>query len=516
MKLPDGWIEAELQDLALVIRGISFPSTAHSSVPTKGSVVCLRTANVQHAVDWSDLWYVPEEFVKREEQFLLDGDVLISVSNSRELVGKVCPVRHLASPATLGAFISAIRASTGVDPLFLYHQLAAGMVQTRFRALASTTTNIANLSSSKLSRIELRLAPLPEQRRIVGKMEELFSELDAGVAALERAQAKLERYRASVLKAAVEGKLTERWRRENPSKESGEELLRRILAERRRRWGEEQLAKCEAKGRKLPKKWKEKYKEPAAPDTSELPELPDGWCWATVEQLTAGNRSSAYGVLKPGPDIPSGVRLVRVGNINDGRVDGPFKRVSPSIVQRYARTTLRGGEILITLVGAIGRTAVVPDWLAGANTARAVGVIPVSTLVNPHWIELWFRNPTQLHQMVGKAHEVARKTLNLEDVRSTPVAIPPLPEQDAVVASVDAKRESVAPVSAAVAESLRSSDALRQAILKTAFEGRLVLQDSNDEPASVLVERIRRGREGNHPKKRRGRKSKADRQTLDL
>ena len=100
-----------------------------------------------------------------------------------------------------------------------------------------------------LWRTRIPLAPLPEQHRIVAKIESLFAKLDEGVAALQRAQANLERYRASVLKAAVDGRLTEQWRRENPSNETGAELLRRILAERRKRWEEEQLANFEAKGK---------------------------------------------------------------------------------------------------------------------------------------------------------------------------------------------------------------------------------------------------------------------------
>ena len=323
----------------------------------------------------------------------------------------------------------------------------------------------------------------------------MFSELDAGVAALERAQAKLKRYRASVLKAAVEGKLTEEWRRNNPPNEMGEELLRRILVERRNRWEEEQLAKFNAKGQKPPKNWQQKYKEPVEPNTSELPELPEGWCWATVDQITAGNRTSAYGVLKPGPEIPGGIPLVRVGNIRNGVVSGQLKRIAPEVASRYGRTRLRGGELLITLVGAIGRTAVVPSELSGVNTARAVGVVPISSMLDPRWIELWFRSPLERHRMIGKAHEVARKTLNLEDVRNATVALPPASELDAILLAVEQTERGLTPTVEHMKESVSFSGALRQSILKRAFEGRLVRQDPDDEPASVLVERIRAERE---------------------
>src|SRR5262249_52947193 len=124
-----------------------------------------------------------------------------------------------------------------------------------------------------------------EQRRIAEKIEELFSDLDAGVVALERAKANLKRYRASVLKAAVEGSLTAEWRATHPKVEPASKLLERILAERRRKWEADQLAKFAASGKQPPKNWPAKYVEPALVDTSALPDLPDGWCWSTLPQL---------------------------------------------------------------------------------------------------------------------------------------------------------------------------------------------------------------------------------------
>ena len=128
------------------------------------------------------------------------------------------------------------------------------------------------------------VAPSAEQYRIADALDELFSDLDAGVAALERVREKLKLYRASVLKAAVEGALTAEWRAQHPYTEPASELLKRILTERRRRWEEDQLAKFKAKGQEPPKNWKAKYKEPVAPDTTNLPPLPEGWCWVTLNE----------------------------------------------------------------------------------------------------------------------------------------------------------------------------------------------------------------------------------------
>ena len=142
---------------------------------------------------------------------------------------------------------------------------------------------------------DLPIPPLDEQERIVAKIDELFSELDAGVASLKRARALLKKYRQAVLKAAVTGELTRDWRERHKGeiRESGAELLQRILKARRAAWEAAELKKLRAKG-KPPKddRWKQKYKEPQPPDTTGLPALPEGWVWATFEQLVCVRAAS--------------------------------------------------------------------------------------------------------------------------------------------------------------------------------------------------------------------------------
>ena len=131
-----------------------------------------------------------------------------------------------------------------------------------------------------LKSLRVPVAPTAEQERIADAFDELLSDLDAGVAALERVRDKLKLYRGAVLKAAVEGALTAQWRRQHPQTEPASELLKRILAERRQRWEAKQLRKFQEKGREPPKNWKAKFKEQVAPDAADLPRLPEGWCSA--------------------------------------------------------------------------------------------------------------------------------------------------------------------------------------------------------------------------------------------
>ena len=152
--------------------------------------------------------------------------------------------------------------------------------------------SLMRVKASTFADFPILLAPRNEQTRIADVLDELLKGMDAGVTTLQRCQEKLGRYRASVLKAAVEGELTAAWREQHPDVEPASELLQRILAERRRRWEQEQLHAYAEKGKAPPKNWRAKYKEPISPDADGLPALPRGWCWATLDQLAWG---SGYG-----------------------------------------------------------------------------------------------------------------------------------------------------------------------------------------------------------------------------
>ena len=202
--------------------------------------------------------------------------------------------------------------------------------------------------------------------------------------------------------------------------------------------------------------------------------LPNGWCLAAIEQLNPPDRTCAYGVLQPGEDLEQGIPFVRVCDVADGKVAiTQLKRIDPGISERYQRTILRGGEVLLTIVGTIGRTAVASEALKGANTARAVAVIPIAEPVCPSYVELTLRDSRVRARLTQAAHEVARKTLNLEDVRAALIPLAPRNEQRRIVAKVE---ELFSDLDAGVAALERVKAKLkryRAAVLKAAVEGKL-------------------------------------------
>jgi len=386
------------------------------------------------------------------------------------------------------------------------------------------------------------LAPLPEQRRIVAEIETQFTRLEAGVAALKRAQANLRRYKASLLKAACEGRLVpteaELARAEGRDYEPAEVLLARILVERRAKWEKEQWAKKvekakkkaaqarrkavglparikdlsdeewqdlppEAYSRYLPKneKWKEKYKEPAPPDTSGLPELPEGWVWTTIGacmEVVRGASPRPKGDPRYfGGDIP----WIRISDVTQemGRFISQTKETVTDAGAKKSRF-LNAGTLILSNSG----TVCVPKILAvdGCIHDGFVAFLGLTGRINILFLYHYFEN---IRPQIAQEHRQGMTQVNLNTaiVRGIVLALPPSAEQNRIVAEVDRRLSVVQEIEKQVEAALRRAERLRQAILKHAFEGKLVPQDPNDEPASVLLERIQATRAAQEPPTRK-------------
>ena len=378
-----------------------------------------------------------------------------------------------------------------IDNRFLCHQLNT----IDYHPFVTGSTRL-KLTSSAMRQIPMVIPPATEQTRIVEKLEELLSDLDAGVAELRAAQKKLAQYRQSLLKAAVEGALTSEWREHNTPTETGAQLLERILSERRARWEAQQLAKFKAQGKAPPKDWQAKYPEPVQPDTNGLPALPQGWVWANAEQICGFITKGTT----PPKDIDDGnlreIPFLRVTNLTNHGVLDLSDRVfvSRKTHQEYlARSAVFTGDVLMNIVGPpLGQVSIVPSIHAEWNVNQAIAIFRTVSGVSNDYLSRCLLSPEVIRWLKSKAKTTAGQTnLTLEICRALPIPLPPQSEQFEIQQKLDSGLSAIEDQLTAIQISLTQAAAQRQNILRAAFAGELVPQDPNDEPASVLLERIR-------------------------
>jgi type I restriction enzyme S subunit len=365
----------------------------------------------------------------------------------------------------------------------------------RFLTGQMTGTAIKRIILRKVRETPVAIAPLNEQGRIVAKIEELFSDLDAGVAALQQVKGNLKRYRAAVLKAAVDGSLTAEWRAKHPNAEPASKLLERILVERRHKWEAEQLAKFKAAGKVPPKNWKDKCVEPSPPDVADLPELPECWCWASMEQLVA---RSEYGTSVKCDYSAHGVPVLRIPNIAAGSIDLSDIKYATQPVNLSDGDELLSGDMLMCRtngsIGLIGKSAVLKDRLKVAHSFASylLRFRFAQSSVLPFWVHAYVSSIGGRRFIEGNAASSAgQHNISLSLISRMPIPLPPTAEQYVLVDEINERLFQTEIADGNIAKSLLRAARLRQSILKQAFEGTLVPQDPKDEPASKLLERIK-------------------------
>jgi type I restriction enzyme S subunit len=418
------------------------------------------------------------------------GSVLIVTRSG--ILAHTLPVARTAVAVTVNQDIKALTPTPPFDPDFIAWG-ARAFGWSILNACSKDGTTVANVDTTLLQDFRLPIAPEAEQHRIVSAIESYFTRLDDAVATLERVQRNLKRYRASVLKAAVEGRLVpteaELARAEGRSYEPASVLLTRILAERRRRWEEAELAKMAATG-KTPKddKWKAKYVEPVAPDTSELPELPEGWCWASLPQLGEINRGTSKHRPRNDPRLLGGpYPFIQTGDV---RHSGGFITKHSSTYSEFGLAQSRSwpsGTLCITIAANIAETGILKFDACFPDSV--VGFLSEAEPTQVRFIELFLRTAKQ--ELERYAPATAQKNINLEVLAAVAVPLPPREEQARIVREVDRLLSVGSYGDASAQQNALRCTRLRQSILKWAFAGRLVDQDPTDEPASVLLERIR-------------------------
>lgn len=486
-KLPDSWMWVKLSELIKIRNGFAFKSTDYKE---RGALL-LRQSNIGDGiVETGKAVYLPNEYLNTHSEFLIqNGDVLIGMSGS---IGKLC-VYNLDTPALQNQRTGLLQFFEPETKQFIRYFFPT--LEGQFESLAKGVA-VQNISAENIEACFIPVAPLPEQHRIVAKLEELFTELDSGIESLKKARAQLKRYRQAVLKAAVTGELTREWREAHRGEvEPAADLLARILRERRARWEADQLAKMKAAGRP-PKNddWRKRYPEPSQVESTDDIDIPEGWGRTNVDNLSV--------VVRGASPRPAGSPKYFGGNI-------PWITVGSLTADN--RPYLLSVSEFVTEAGRDASRYIEPDTLLLTNSGATLGVpkiIMIGGCINDGSVALLYLDyPLKLYlyyylaEMTKKLRQVnqgaAQPNLNTSIVKAIPISLPPLAEQQQIVSEVERLLSIADATEQTIGQSLKQAERLRQSILQQAFAGKLVPQDPADEPAETLLARIRAERARN-------------------
>ena len=520
--LPEGWICTTIGDITLPIEKVQpkyepqsrFTYLDISSIDTSANTVV------------SPKTYTGGEAPSRARQLVRANDVLFSTV--RPYLKNIALVPETAERQVASTGFAVLRGASGISQKYLfYYTLTDRFIKNIGEYQRGTSYPAVRDSDVRAQAIPL--APTAEQFRIVAEIEKHFSRLDAVETLLRRVRTKLRRYKASVLKAACEGRLViteaELARAEGRDYDPADKLLNRILAERRAHWEVEQwgkeIEKAKQRAAKAARKstgrplkhsgklateeweniakseynkylpnndyWKRKYEEPVSPDKQDLPELPVGWCWASIEQLV---KSIQYGHTASAIMESVGPKFLRITDIQDGQVNWDTVPYCECSQEEHLKYHLEPGDIVFARTGATtGKSYLITDC-PDAVFASYLIRLRLSDLLDIKYLVLLLDSPIYWSQIMNVRKGSAQPGVNATVLATLHIPLPPLAEQKRIARDVDRRISLVAELESMVETSLIRAERLRQSILKRAFEGTLVSQNPTDESAQALLERI--------------------------
>lgn len=464
--LPVGWAWTRLGEVCLD------PQYGWTSSATKvGTLHLLRTTDITSGgIDWNSVPFCKVEPPEKEKYLLKDGDIVISRAGS---VG----YSHLIKNPTEAVFASyLIRFRPLIDEHYLAYFLKS---PSYWRSISEKSLGIAipNVNAAKLKQISIPLPPLSEQRRIVAKIEEQFTKLDAGVETLKKVKAQLRRHRQAVLKNAFEGKRTAEWREIHKGEiEPAAVLLERIKKE---------LKKKAAKK-------KRKQKDLHSVDISDLLGLPENWVWVRIDEICNIRGRIGWRGYKKSDLRDKGSYVIGAQHLT-GKWKISLKNpvfISNEKYQESPEIMASTGNIIIAQRGSIGKLAIVDFDLGKATINPCVLLMKDIKIVNKFLLYL-LASPNYQDILLRGNKSTTTPMITQEFLKKLLIPLPPLQEQHKIVEEIERRFSVSDEVVKVVEQSLKRAERLRQSILKNAFEGKLVPQDPSDEPAEKLLECIR-------------------------
>ena len=444
--------------------------------------------------------------VKKGYTGFMEGDVLFAKITPCMENGKMALVPALKNNLGFGSTeFHVFRVGKNLEKKFLYYYVSSKQV--RFDAEHNMTGAVGQkrVPTSYISDYRILVPPLEQQKLIVTKIEELFSELDSGIASLKTARERLKIYRQALLKHAFEGKLTEQWRKDNADKlETPKQLLASIQTERENRYQQQlndwkQAVKdWEVKGKKGKKPQNpikpKTHKKLSSDEVIQLDDLPHNWCWIRIGDIsTVGtgvtplkSNSLFYG----NGNIP----WVTSGALNQAFITKPTDLVTTKAFNETSLRLYPKNTLVVALYGEGKTRGKCSELLIEATTNQAIAAIMLEgKSAGLRRFLKWFLTKNY-EEMRLTASGGVQPNLNLGIIERMAIPMCTIAEAEELSSILDEKFSQIDKVDAEITEQLRKAEVLRQSILKKAFSGQLVPQDPNDEPAGELLARIKAGK----------------------
>lgn len=431
-KVPANWCWTKLGIVSIFERGITFPASGKEKEKSENNLPCIRTTNIQEELELEDLIYIDKKYIKNNENKLVKtNDIIMSSANSRELVGKVIYVHNIFEPMTFGGFVLVIR-TKDIFNKFLFYFLRLEFLAGHFMGKSAQTTNIANISTANLSSYCIPLPPLPEQQRIVERIESLFAKLDEAKENLQNVLDGFETRKAAILHKAFTGELTSNWRKQHGISMDS---------------------------------WKEKPLK----DLTDV--IGDG-----IHGTPIYTENGEYYFIN-GNNF-SGVEI---------RIKPETKRVNHIEYDKY-KVNLNDKTVFVSINGTLGKTAFYNN--EKIILGKSACYLNLKENLNKFYLRYFFCSKEFIDFANEKATGSTIKNLGLKAIRNLIIFVPPIPEQTEIVRIIDALFSKEQQGKELAENALAKIDLIKKAILARAFRGELGTNNPADEPAVELLKRM--------------------------
>lgn len=490
LDLPKGWILSKIREVC------TKPQYGYTTkAAEEGTIKLLRTTDITSGkINWYTVPFCLENPSEPEKYLLKDGDIVISRAGSIGFNYLITNPKYSVFASYLIRFRCKDIINKHFFKLFLESPLYWQNISEKKLGIA-----VSNINATKLQEIELPIPPLPEQQRIVDKIEELFSELDNGVESLKKSLKQLKLYRQAVLKWAFEGKLTEAWRSEHEDTlEDAQTLLTHIKAEREGHYQKklEEWKKAvkdwEANGKNGKKPTKPQMPNELPPLTkeelSELPNLPDGWCWVKIGQpylVFVGSTPSR----KEKNYWDGEINWVSSGEVSFCKIYSTKEKITQLGLENSSTEIHPIGTVMLGMIGegkTRGQAAIL--MISAAHNQNTAAIRVGKHDFSSKLLYYYFYFQYEKTRSIGSGNN--QKALNKARVENIKYPLSSLQEQSKIVQEIESRLSICDQLEATIIDNFKKAEALRQSILKRAFEGKLVPQNPDDEPASELLKRI--------------------------